>query len=442
MSVPAFLKELLGKRLDAGGSLHKWMALQPALPATSAPWIIFPGDPAPLPNPFALAVDGGIGEDLRVDVLKGHAHGDFHLENILIPVRPKPDASAFRLIDLSNYSEKAALARDPVHLLLSILAKDLPRMSEPTRRELADYLIRPDLVDPSHVPVGLWQSIRAIQEAGQPWITARSLMDEWDVLRPLSLVACAMMFAGRRLSERDRWWFYWLAAKSAGAYLDVVGRNHPEDARTISIPNAEQPPRAVVRSSAVAVESQPSPPRSAQRAGGQSDVGQEAELKLVQRSTVDPARPSPSDLEGLSQTQVVLLWGSMRAFSGFVARWDELNRTPRFSPSRAAVSDSFHESLQAVGEQLHRLQAIGVGHWPDGAWVTKFAYARQTAERALRELEGRASSGEPEPAEPQAAEADPQAGLRGALGALQALIRERYPSMSPDPSGQLPPGLA
>jgi hypothetical protein len=424
MPVPMFLRQQLGGRLRPGGSLWTWAALQPTLIASPKPWLNFPGEPTPLPNPLVLTTDDGIGKDLRIDVLKGHAHGDLHLENILLPIRPKLKASDFRLIDLSNYSESAPLSRDPIHLLLSIVARDLPDMEgDSTRRELAHHLIEPGSVEPVHVHVGLWQVIHAIQKAGRSWIAAQGLVDDWDALRPLSLVACALMFAGRRFSERDRWWFYWLAAKSASAYLDAVGRNHPEDPHTIHVPHAGQSTDETKRPTVASAERLSFPPRSTPAAQRPRD-NQGAEPNEAQRSLADPG-PPPSDLEGLSEAQRGLLGNSVRAFANFLAWWDELVRTPRFSQSHAEVKDAFRESLQQVGEQFRALQMADVHRWPHPGWAGELADVRQTAERAFREVEARFLG---DAIEPSVDEADPQGRLRQAVAALQALMTERYPS--------------
>ena len=50
----------------------------------------------------------------------GRAHGDLHLRNILMQVKPSPKPRSYKLIDLGGYNPRSPLARDPMHLLLSI----------------------------------------------------------------------------------------------------------------------------------------------------------------------------------------------------------------------------------------------------------------------------------------------------------------------------------
>ena len=52
-------------------------------------------------------------------VSSGVLHGDLNLGNVLMPVDP-PRPREYKLIDLGRFSPTAPLARDPMHLLLSI----------------------------------------------------------------------------------------------------------------------------------------------------------------------------------------------------------------------------------------------------------------------------------------------------------------------------------
>src|SRR5262249_51588114 len=61
-----------------------------------------------------------------------------------------------------------------------------------------------------------WQLSRPLSERG--------LVDQWNEQGCLSMMACALMFLGRRGIElADRWWFFRLAAYAAQAYVDLAG---------------------------------------------------------------------------------------------------------------------------------------------------------------------------------------------------------------------------
>lgn len=73
--------------------------------------------------------------DPSVRVLRGRAHGDLHLDNIIVSRWEKEvRADEYRLIDLCTFRDRAALGRDLATLLLSAL---VPHIRHPCRRTSA-----------------------------------------------------------------------------------------------------------------------------------------------------------------------------------------------------------------------------------------------------------------------------------------------------------------
>jgi hypothetical protein len=215
LSVAEYLRLHLGDRLTPGGALHHLAA------GLTGPSIEVPGEHAPLPNPFALAAGPGPDPDRRVPALVGKAHGDLHVENILVPVRPALSAAGYRLIDLSKYSSQAPLARDPVHLVLHLAARTLPELSLPERGALVEVLLDPSSRLGDLLPHWLRLLVVRVHAAAEAW--AGSLVDEWRAQRPLSVLACALMFVGRRSTpDGSRDWFLRLAGRAGARYLGTA----------------------------------------------------------------------------------------------------------------------------------------------------------------------------------------------------------------------------
>ncbi len=78
-SVPAFLRLHLGDRLDHGKPLD-------VLARSMTDDLVMLPDP--LPNPFRLLEDGPATRGIEVAAPVGRSHGDLHVENALVRVRP------------------------------------------------------------------------------------------------------------------------------------------------------------------------------------------------------------------------------------------------------------------------------------------------------------------------------------------------------------------
>ncbi|EIV93044.1 hypothetical protein FraQA3DRAFT_2720 [Frankia sp. QA3] len=217
MDVPAILGRQLGDRLAPGSRLHRLAA------AHAGRTVTVEDEDRPLPNPFALVLDGSRTAGVRLPTFVGRAHGDLHVENILIPTAVRDAGTAFQLIDLSRYAADAVLTRDPTHLVLHVLARTLVELSPAQRTATIDLLLDPDL-DGALVPRWLWLFIDQVRSAGEDWARAAGLVEQWRDQLPLSVLACALTCLGRASTrEEDRGWFLRLAANAAAVFLDQHG---------------------------------------------------------------------------------------------------------------------------------------------------------------------------------------------------------------------------
>jgi hypothetical protein len=214
-TVPAALDRMLAGRLQPGRPLHA------AAQRLTGAVIEVENEDSPLPNPFALALDASLTAGLEVPVLVGKAHGDLHVENILVDTDQRPGERSYRLIDLSRYSVDTPLARDPMHLLLHSLARILPGLpSQAQRSALLDLVLEPQTATSMLLPGWLATLVRGIHGAGEEWARSSSLVDEWRDQTPLAVLACALTCLGRPSTRvEDRGWFLRLAARSASAFL-------------------------------------------------------------------------------------------------------------------------------------------------------------------------------------------------------------------------------
>jgi Ternary complex associated domain 9 len=217
--VPAttFLSWQMEQRLEPGGSLYKWAkATDPGLLESTC--VSVGGEQ--VINPFAIVRDPSLSSGREVAAFVGRAHGDFHPENVLIQVIPALRVSNYRLIDLSRFSSGAPLSRDPIHLLLAIVARSLDHLSGREQIALIRLLTEPVGEARSHLPPWLSDTVTAIREEGVNWAGKDGLADEWRTQSTLSLLGGALVFAGRRTTaDQHRDWYLRLAGHAAAAYL-------------------------------------------------------------------------------------------------------------------------------------------------------------------------------------------------------------------------------
>lgn len=224
-TVDEFLRQHVHGQLEPGGRLH---ALSQRHPGTT---IELPGEEQPLPNPVALARGEYFGGQQIVRTIVGRSHGDLHTDNILVKTRPQIDPHAFSLIDLAGYESSGPLTRDPVHLMLYILARRMDVISDHQKTALIESLIDPQGTDPALLPPWLGSVIERVEEAAAAWLAGSGLEPEWRQQRLLSLVGCGLLFLGRTsTSPRDHDWFLRLAARAAAAYAVLNGTGLPGSA--------------------------------------------------------------------------------------------------------------------------------------------------------------------------------------------------------------------
>lgn len=216
-----FVGVQLAERLSPGKPLHEMAR------SMTGRTIRVAGEPVELPNPFAFAEGRLPSAERPVRSLIGKAHGDLHTENILIPLRDGADPSGFRLIDLARYAPDAPLTRDVTHLGLYIAARALADLSDIQRNALIDLLLGIRSAA-TLLPGWLVEVLTTIGEVAEEW--AGSLVDEWREQRILSLVACGLIFLGRRSTRpADREWFLRLAGRATALYQ--LGRSGEPNAQ-------------------------------------------------------------------------------------------------------------------------------------------------------------------------------------------------------------------
>ncbi|MCT7354541.1 hypothetical protein N4P33_20615 [Streptomyces sp. 15-116A] len=237
LTAARFVRELLGARVDEDSPLRTWVRAHVDAEADERVWFA-PAEGAPaLPNPLALSGGSPLnGRPVRF-AARGRGHGDLHPGNIMVPVRADAPPEDYWLIDLSRFSEHALLARDPVHLLLCLIADAyLPHLSEAARAELLAALTDTGPECESRcegplIPQGLAELVVRVRTELIGWAAGRGVGRVWRLQWFLALQACALMFTARdRYPDRDRSWFFFLAAHACGAYLDCVDVERPRSA--------------------------------------------------------------------------------------------------------------------------------------------------------------------------------------------------------------------
>ncbi|MGV9881267.1 hypothetical protein [Streptomyces sp. NPDC003006] len=301
VSVRAFVKGLLHRRLDSGEPLREWAAHNSSLVEEPAVELVLPDEALPMVNPFLLTMPGSLGDRKLRCVFTGKAHGDLNLGNVLVPTS---DAlNDFVLIDLARYSAEAPLARDPVQFLLCIIASRLadPQCDAGERAALLRVLAHPESSAGDMVLPELWDVISSYRKIIPVWVQEGSLPDEWAENQSLSLVACALMFCGRKgVSDEDRMWFLRLAAHAATHHVEEEA--NVEDwrdgrptgvARTLG--SEESDARPDRNDNVVYPDFERRP--EARQAAPPSHSGAEA-MRLIERLTVDAGRLS-AEVAGL-----------------------------------------------------------------------------------------------------------------------------------------------
>ncbi|WP_203906050.1 FxSxx-COOH system tetratricopeptide repeat protein [Rhizocola hellebori] len=227
-TVGAFLQGELRGALNSGGSVHA-LAKHVRLLEPEARWILDAGrDGHPLPNPAMMASDPALGAHLKFDVIRGPAHGDLHLENVLIPQEyGQFEPQKFRLVDLSTFEDDAPVTRDPVTLMLSVIAPSVSELRADEQEALLDFVLEPWPPTPPRLSTLMAHILEVIYRTGNEAIKAMRLGD-WRSQYLLSVQATATLFTSfESVGEAGRWWFLRLAARAGAAFLRRHHHYHP-----------------------------------------------------------------------------------------------------------------------------------------------------------------------------------------------------------------------
>ncbi|MGW3963595.1 hypothetical protein ACWED2_27525 [Amycolatopsis sp. NPDC005003] len=195
------------------------------------------GWPRQLPNPFRF-VTGAEGQEIVEDLLVGKAHGDLSGRNVLLRVSPEVDANSYVLIDCDRYSDRAPLARDPMHLLVALALDEFDEHGTGTRSEIASVLVDPARRSSAERFLKVSDAIHG----ARPLRIREGWGREWDRQCLLSLIGVGLVHLGRDLRTDDpedaREWCLFVAALAAEAYLGKGPVRTRAAARTSPAPDA------------------------------------------------------------------------------------------------------------------------------------------------------------------------------------------------------------
>ncbi|MGW1165791.1 hypothetical protein [Streptomyces sp. NPDC002550] len=213
--VGELLREELGALVSSGGSALAYGSRIGGLEADT-PWIRVDG--LDLPNPLALAT-GDTGRP-ELDVVRGRAHGDLHLHNVLVPFREgRARFEEFQLIDLATFSDNAPLSRDVAMLLMSALAPTARAQPTDEGDALLRHLVRPHERYLRRITPAASDLVRAVRETCGD-VSKGGLYDVWIPQFLFSLVATGLRFSTyENLGDGGRWWYFRLAAHAGGELL-------------------------------------------------------------------------------------------------------------------------------------------------------------------------------------------------------------------------------
>lgn len=243
LSVPDLLRAHLDYRLAEGKPLRK----------------LLDSGPEPL---LKLLRDPSLTAGVELAVPVGSSHGDLHVENVLVRLRPTVVPADFRLIDLANREDRAPLGRDPIHLLVHMINLSLRYLGTGQRAALRRVLLDPGSDRRDQLPTWLRDIIIRTYGAAERWIEPSGFGSEWRRQRPLSLyVAALMVYARRSTRPEDKQWLTELILESADTFL---GKEKPQaESAPTAAATRRRPP-----------EPRPEPP------GEKFVVGREAESSM------------------------------------------------------------------------------------------------------------------------------------------------------------------
>ncbi|MEV6845119.1 FxSxx-COOH system tetratricopeptide repeat protein [Actinoplanes sp. NPDC051411] len=195
-----------------------------------------PRGPVDTPNPLFMMSDEKLGAGMRIDAVVGLAHGDLHTENVLIPkAYGEYGIDEFRLVDLSSFEPGAPVTRDPVTLMMSVVAPTISELRSDEQEALLSFVLEP-WKPPARLSALFAQTLETIHRTGNEAIKSMNLGD-WRSQYLLSVIATALQFtAFTSIGDEGRWWFFRLAGRAGGEFLRHLGVYDPQDAVTIRRP--------------------------------------------------------------------------------------------------------------------------------------------------------------------------------------------------------------
>ncbi|WP_328510687.1 hypothetical protein OG981_39440 [Streptomyces mirabilis] len=219
-----FLRAELGDAWEGGGSVRAWGrglgVLEP-----SPPWVY--SDGLRLPNPYLMVAGGSAAlPDPSVRVLRGRAHGDLHLDNVIVSRWEKEvRADEYRLIDLCTFRDRAALGRDLATLLLSALVPHIRHPLPPDQRHaLLRFVVDPAATHRAEIVPKAAARVAAVRDTALRIMRERHWSESWELQFLLSLQAQALLFTSYTdLGDTGRTWCARLAAHAAGELLGRTG---------------------------------------------------------------------------------------------------------------------------------------------------------------------------------------------------------------------------
>ncbi|MFJ8177912.1 NB-ARC domain-containing protein [Streptomyces sp. NPDC094469] len=252
-TISEFLQSELGDLVVADGEVTKYVgAIDPFLPDDA--WIEVEGDV--VPHPLLMAWGHRLLPDPEFQVVDGMAHGDLHLQNVMVPShRGTLSPDAYRLIDLSDFTDSAPLTRDVATLMLSVLAEKAP--IGPPEQELALLLqmVKPQNAHLRNIVPWLADLVDGMHAACAAFVP-EGWGDLWSDQMLLSFQATALRFTTyENLGDDGRWRFFRLAALVGRELLVRHDVEPPASAPAVPPPTAAgtaaadgtRPPEATTR---------------------------------------------------------------------------------------------------------------------------------------------------------------------------------------------------
>ncbi|WP_436531382.1 FxSxx-COOH system tetratricopeptide repeat protein [Actinoplanes sp. HUAS TT8] len=236
-TVGDYLKREFGRTLSPGASAES-LGASLGLLGSGFRYLRDESGPRPvdMPNPLLMMTDEALAAELPIDAVVGLAHGDLHTENVLVPkAYGAYQTTNFKLVDLSTFEPDAPMTRDPVTLMMSVVAPSVHDLRADEQNALLSFLLEP-WRQPPRLSALFGQTLEAIYRAGNEAIKSVQLGD-WRSQYLLSVIATALQFVSfTGMPEESRWWFFRLAGQASGAFLRQHNRYHPREAVTIRRP--------------------------------------------------------------------------------------------------------------------------------------------------------------------------------------------------------------